>query len=259
MAHISPEKQRAQTSQSHDYFSSNHKAVGRRMRREQAERAQDGEGKHVSARGGRRGQTCEQVDMPLGLCSLCRLESESGYFWRCTLTGRQQLHFCQQPSLDTRPLLYSSISCLLREDLKIPLENWIFSFSFSLYSWNLKEVRFWIFWIALSTVLGGRAAPKLGAGNDWGLSPGFHAPQSPLPRLAGGQRWRRHRLLWTTAVPVPVAFLTLSDAGPSQEVYWYLLVFFSLWNESFSKTELATFHFYLLSLQHTGGHIACAQ
>ena len=66
MVHVSAEKQRAQTSQSHDYFSSNHKAIGRRMQREQAERAQDGEGKRVSARGGRRGQTCAQVDMPLG-------------------------------------------------------------------------------------------------------------------------------------------------------------------------------------------------
>lgn len=49
MVHVSAEKQRAQTSQSHDYFSSNHKAVGRRMQREQAERAQDGEGRRKRA------------------------------------------------------------------------------------------------------------------------------------------------------------------------------------------------------------------
>ena len=229
------------------------------MQGEQAERAQDGEGKHVSAQGGGKGQTCAQVDIPLGLCSLCRLESESGYFWLCTLTGRQQPHFCQQPSLDTKPPLYGSISCLLREDLKIPLENCIFSFSFSLYSWNLKEVRFRIFWIALSTVLGGRAAPKLGAGNDWGLSPGFHAPQSPLPRLAWGRRWRKHGLLSTTAVPVPIALLTLLDAGPSQEGYWvFPCLSLSLEWELF-QNRTGYFSFHLLSSQHTGVHIACAQ
>lgn len=56
--HTFLQRNRAQISQSSDYFSSKlHKALGRRMLGEQVKRVQDGE---------RRGQTCAQVDRSLG-------------------------------------------------------------------------------------------------------------------------------------------------------------------------------------------------